>query len=87
MAQLRNAGLQSCGVLAQGVELAAGGFPRISSLIGFVANANGGFEQFVFAGFAFAESIQVMNQGLFGLFLFSMQAKKTFASLGGGMTQ
>src|SRR5580765_4066568 len=79
LAQLADPRLHTSRVLGQLSELPACGFPIMGGLIGLVANADGSLEELMLACFAFAKSFQVMDQRLFCLLLFAVQAKKAFS--------
>src|SRR5262249_53364897 len=86
-AQGMELGLEFNALLLEGIELAAGGFEHMRRILGIAAQANGEFEQFMLAGLGFAQRFALIEQGLFGLLLFAVQAQQAFAGLGSGFAQ
>ena len=87
LTQLRYTSLKSDNVLGERSKLSVCGFPVVGRLIGLVAKTYGSFEQLVFACFAFAKPLQVMDKRFFRLLLFAVQATKALAGFRCSVTQ
>jgi hypothetical protein len=85
--QFNHARLQGGGIPVQGRELPGRSLQSVSGLVGFIANSNGALEQVVLACLAFTKRFEVMDEGFFRLFLFTVKTEKTFAGFHGGTAE